>query len=77
VPPPRTSWRRRPLLALIILILLLVIGYIARDVHGGKQSGSQRNGTVFHSHSVSDSQPVSTQPAQDGGRFAAKAAIPS
>jgi hypothetical protein len=37
---PRTSWRRRPLLVLIILILLLVIGYAVRALDGGTRSGS-------------------------------------
>lgn len=77
---PRRSWRRRPLLALILLILLLVIGYIARDVDGGHRSGSQRSGTVLHSRTVSDSRAVWAQlasTAHRGGRLAAKAAIPS
>lgn len=38
---PRTSWHRRPLLVLIILILLLVIGYAARAWDGGSRTGSQ------------------------------------
>jgi hypothetical protein len=60
---PRTSWRRRPLLVLIILILLLVIGYAVRALDGGSRAGSQPAG--------------SAQVAQLGGRLAAKAAMPS
>jgi hypothetical protein len=37
---PRTSWRRRPLLVLIILIVLLLIGYAVRALDGGSRSGS-------------------------------------
>lgn len=33
MPLPRTPLRRRPLLALIILILLLLAGYAARALH--------------------------------------------
>ena len=73
VPPPRTSWRRRPLLALILLILLLVIGYIAQDVDGDHGKGSQRGPSVVEQ--LPSAQPAST--AHDGGRLAAKAAIPS
>jgi hypothetical protein len=72
VPPPRTSWRRRPLLALILLVLLLVIGYLAREVDGNSGKGSQRSSVVVQ---VPSAQPAST--AQDGGRLAANAAIPS
>jgi hypothetical protein len=83
VAPPRTSWRRRPLLVLIILILLLVIGYVVRAVDGGTRSGSWPAGShVSGPQLVTSSagsngltQPAST--AQDGGRFAAKAAMPS
>lgn len=63
---PRTSWRRRPLLVLIILILLLVIGYAVQALDGGSRAGSQPAGSA---------QPASM--AQDGGRLAAKAAMPS
>ena len=35
---PRTSFSRRPLLALIVLILLLVIGYTARGIRGDDHS---------------------------------------
>ncbi|MDQ1738982.1 MAG: hypothetical protein QOE53_634 [Pseudonocardiales bacterium] len=37
---PRTSWRRRPLLVLIILIVLLVIGYAVRALDDGSRTGS-------------------------------------
>jgi hypothetical protein len=70
VPLPRTSWRRRPLLVLIILLLLLVIGYAVRALDGNDRSGSRPAG----SH-ASTAQPAPA--AQDGGRLAAKAAMPS
>jgi hypothetical protein len=73
VPPPRTSWRRRPLLALIILIALLLIGYIVRGVDGGSSKGSEGDSAVVNR--LPSAQPASI--AQDGGRLAAKAAIPS
>lgn len=38
---PRTSWRRRPLLVLIILILLLAIGYAARAFDGDSATDSR------------------------------------
>jgi hypothetical protein len=41
---PRTSWLRRPLLVLIILILLLVIGYAVRALDDGSRAGSQPAG---------------------------------
>jgi ribonuclease T1 len=39
---PRTSWHRRPLLALIILILLLLIGYTIRAVNDHSNSTPSR-----------------------------------
>lgn len=39
---PRTSWRRRPLLVLIILILLLVIGYAVRAWDDGASEAGSR-----------------------------------
>ena len=44
MPDPRTLLRRRPLVALIVLILLLVIGYGARALGGsdGSSSGSAK-----------------------------------
>jgi hypothetical protein len=71
---PRTSWRRRPLLVLIILIVLLVIGYAVRAARGGSDTGSWP-GRQPASRVISAAQPAST--AQDGGRLAAKAATPS
>ena len=77
---PRTSWRRRPLLVLVILILLLVIGYAVRAFDDGASgAGSRPAGpAVSAPHpaaSGSLAQPAST--AHRGGRLAAKAAIPS
>jgi hypothetical protein len=77
---PRTSWRRRPLLVLIILILLLVIGYAVRAVDGGSRSGSwpagpHASGEQLVTSTASLAQPASI--AHDGGRLAAKAAMPS
>ncbi len=72
---PRTSWRRRPLLVLIILILLLVIGYAVRAFDGDSRSASQPAGVHTAGAQAASAQPFST--AQRGGRLAAKAAIPS
>lgn len=70
---PRTSWRRRPLLALLILILLLVIGYAARGLRGNdSRSSLGPNYSAGHSYSAGRA-----YSAQDGARLAAKAAIPS
>jgi hypothetical protein len=41
VPGPRSSYGRRPLIALVILILLLVIGYLDRAAHHGGHDGPQ------------------------------------
>ncbi|HEY0167744.1 MAG TPA: hypothetical protein VGB75_11955 [Jatrophihabitans sp.] len=49
---PRTSWHRRPLLVLIILILLLVIGYAARAWDGDSRTGSQPASTLVTSTHV-------------------------
>jgi hypothetical protein len=65
---------------LIILIVLLVIGYAVRALDGGSRTGSQPAG--IH---VTGSLPAGAhvtglllpQTAQDGGRLAAKAAMPS
>ena len=64
---------------LIILILLLVIGYAARALDGDSRTGSQpagRQGTSSAPAGAGHGQSL-PQPAQDGGRLAAKAAIPS
>ncbi len=74
---PRTSWRRRPLLALIILILLLVIGYAAREAKGDRHPSSPPAGSARYLPSSARYRPGPAQPAQDGGRLAANAAIPS
>jgi hypothetical protein len=61
---------------LIILILLLVIGYAVRALDGDSRTGSWPAGP----HHITSSASASTQPAQtahDGGRLAAKAAMPS
>ncbi|HEX8081614.1 MAG TPA: hypothetical protein VF557_15495 [Jatrophihabitans sp.] len=42
---PRTPWRRRPLLVLIILVLLLAIGYTARAFDGDSRTGSWPGGS--------------------------------
>ncbi len=90
--PLRTSWRRRPLLVLIILLVLLVIGYAARALDGGSLAGSRPAGSYPVTGYAVTSDPVSSpalttwragpssasaQLAQDGGRLAAKAAMPS
>jgi hypothetical protein len=88
VAPLRTSWRRRPLLVLVILLALLVIGYAARALDGDSLAGSRPAGPypAVTSYPVSSPAPAtwragpspsSAQPAQDGGRLAAKAAMPS
>jgi hypothetical protein len=80
---PRTSWRRRPLLVLIILIVLLVIGYAVRALDGGSRTGSWPAGshaTGPHAtgpHRIAGSADPLAHSAQDGGRLAAKAAMPS
>lgn len=76
---PRTSWRRRPLLALLILILLLVIGYAARGLRGDdSRSSLGPNYSPGHSYSAGHGYSAShSYSAQDGARLAAKAAIPS
>jgi hypothetical protein len=79
---PRTSWRRRPLLVLIILILLLVIGYAVRGLDGHSRTGSWPAGAHPRTGQlqVSNGRHPLTQPdstAHDGGRLAAKAAMPS
>jgi ribonuclease T1 len=51
MPDPRTLLRRRPLLALIILLVLLGIGYGTRAL-GGDGSPSVNNSTVNNSTSV-------------------------
>jgi hypothetical protein len=74
---PRTSWRRRPLLVLIILIVLLVIGYAVRAADGRSGAGSQPTGPqLMGTHRVISAVGLA-QTAQDGGRLAAKAAMPS
>jgi len=80
---PRTSWRRRPLLVLIILILLLVIGYAVRALDGGPAAGSQPAGprltgphrviSVISATSLAQTASI----AHRGGRLAANAAMPS
>jgi ribonuclease T1 len=63
VPAPRSSLRRRPLLALLTLILLLVVGYAARAV----QDHSHRSGaagTAPATATVSGAVPLSSLPAQ-------------
>lgn len=80
---PRTSWRRRPLLVLIILILLLAVGYTVRAF----DSDSRTNPPTSSRPASSQLAGIATQltgiarptaqPAQDGGRLAAKAAMPS
>jgi len=76
---------------LIILILLLMIGYAVRALDGGTRSGSWPAGPrIGPPHQATASaDPASRQPAQtaqpaqnaqtaqDGGRLAAKAAMPS
>lgn len=87
---PRTSWRRRPLLVLIILILLLAVGYTVRAFDGDSRTSpptssrpagsqpagiaTQLTGTATQLAGIARS---AAQPAQDGGRLAAKAAMPS
>ena len=61
---------------LIILILLLVIGYAVRALDGDSRAGSWPSGPHRITSSASASIPP-TQPAHDGGRLAAKAAMPS
>ena len=53
MPPPRTSYRRRPLIALIILLLLLGAGYTIRALQGsnthsgsGSSGGSSTSGSL-------------------------------
>ncbi|MGI8667393.1 MAG: ribonuclease domain-containing protein [Jatrophihabitans sp.] len=41
MPVPRTPLRRRPLLALLILVLLLVGGYVGRAVEGNHSANPQ------------------------------------
>jgi hypothetical protein len=46
VPGPRSSYGRRPLIALVILILLLLVGYLDRAAHhGGHDSPQPRPST--------------------------------
>jgi ribonuclease T1 len=58
VPSPRSALRRRPLLALIILILLLVVGYVVRALPDSGHSSPKP--TV----SSSTGQPLSQLPEQ-------------
>jgi hypothetical protein len=62
---------------LIILILLLVIGYAVRALDGRSNTGSWPAGPHVSGPLLVTrlTQPVST--AHDGGRLAAKAAMPS
>jgi ribonuclease T1 len=46
VPPPRTSFRRRPLIALIILVLLLGGGYAIRALHGSNTHSGSSSGAL-------------------------------
>ena len=77
---------------LIILIVLLVIGYAARALDGGSEARTQpawewtqparewtQPAREWTQPAREWTQPARewTQPAQDGGRLAAKAAMPS
>lgn len=84
MPNPRNLLRRRPLLALLVLILLLIIGYSARALHHKHKTQQPRAGSVASAPAFAGMpgavrQPLRVAPsmAQDGGRFAANAAMPS
>jgi hypothetical protein len=73
------------LLVLIILIVLLVIGYAVRALDGGSRTGSwpavpHATGPLRIIEPADPTQAAGWSPAhnaQDGGRLAAKAAMPS
>jgi hypothetical protein len=61
---------------LIILVVLLAIGYAARALDGDSTAGSHPAGPRLTApHWVTTAELAQT--AQDGGRLAAKAAMPS
>jgi hypothetical protein len=69
------------LLVLIILILLLAVGYAVRafdgDARASSPTGSKPVGSQLTGSQLTGIARPTAQPAQDGGRLAAKAAMPS
>jgi ribonuclease T1 len=68
MPDPRTLLRRRPLLALIILLVLLGVGYGVRALDGGNGdgSGSGRSGAPSATASISASPGTSKSASSQG-----------
>lgn len=62
MPVLKTIWRRRPLLALVVLILLLVVGYAGKAITS--HDGSSGAPKATSSSAVAGSVPLSTLPRE-------------